>query len=551
MGNKVVINVNGLLDLSFDIGTTVYDIMLEAKKKLFKTFVGAKINNVLVDYSEKIYDNVRIDFIDYTDLQGNKMYQSGLKFILILAIKSLWGKDVSFKYSLDKGIYVQVDKKMTEDDIVVLKNKMNDIVSYNYPIKKHVVASENAIRYYLESKDFEKALNVQNIPNRYVEMYEIVHSYNYFYSSMPYSTDCLSIFDIKLVDKNAIVLLFPKVDSNGELPDFHFNPLIYNELLRYSKWSESLHNSYVSDMNEKVARGEAVSFIKMNNIFIDESLYNISKDIVRKRKNVKVILLGGPSSSGKTTSTHRLCNYLEAYGLKPIMISLDDYFKERVDTPKDKNGNYDFESIDAIDIKLFNKQLKSLLDGKEVLIPKFNFLTGEKEYNRDPLILHDDNILLIEGIHCLNDKVTEKIDRENKYKVLICPFTPLGLDQHNHLSTTDMRLIRRIVRDNRVRGRSVEVTLKFWSDVKYGEDNYIFPYTDDIDAVFNTAYAYELGVLRVFAEPLLFAVPRNSLYYDEARRLLGLLRMFYPISSEYLDNDNVLREFIGGSLYET
>ena len=291
-------------------------------------------------------------------------------------------------------------------------------------------------------------------------------------------------------------------------------------------------------------------FVKMDNIFVNDALYTIAKDISKKIKTVKLILIGGPSSSGKTTSAHRMCTYLETYGVKPIVISADDYFKERKDNPKDQDGNYDFECLEALDLGLFNKQMKELLNGKSVVIPTFNFLTGEKEYKRDPIKLEADNVLLIEGLHCLNDAMTKSIPRDAKYKVFVCPFTPLSIDRHNHLSTTDMRLIRRIVRDNRVRGYKVEDTMKSWPKVKAGEEKYIFPYTNDVDAVLNTAYAYELGVLRVFAEPLLYSVATNSPHYEEARRLLGLLRNFFPISSEYIEDDNTLREFIGGSIFE-
>ena len=242
--------------------------------------------------------------------------------------------------------------------------------------------------------------------------------------------------------------------------------------------------------------------------------------------------------------------YLKTYGVKPIVISADDYFKDRKDSPKDKNGNYDFECLEALDLELFNSQMNDLLAGKEVVLPTYNFLTGEKEYKRPPIKLESDNVLLIEGLHCLNEEMTKELPRDVKYKVFVCPFTPLGIDRHNHLSTTDMRLIRRIVRDNRVRGNTVEDTMKSWPKVKEGEEKYIFPYTDDVDAVLNTAYAYEVGVLRVFAEPLLYSVKMNSPHYEEARRLIGLLRNFFPISSEYVEDDNTLREFIGGSIYE-
>ena len=550
MGNKINVNINGLPSLSFNAGTPLYEIANDYKKVTGKSVIGAKIGNVVVDLNTKIYENTKIDFFDYLDPVGNKMYQSGLKFILILAVRSLWKKEVSFKYSLDNGIYAKVDKRLSDDDILEIKTKMQELVDYDYPIKRCITKREDAIKYYITTEEDEKQANIHNIPNRYVELFEINHSYNFFYSPMPFNTGELTVFDIRRLDSNSIVLLYPRCDSDGSLPDWEYNEKIYAELIKYNRWASNSKACYVRDLNNVIATGGIQKFIAMNDIFLDESLYSIAKDIVKKKNDVKIILLGGPSSSGKTTSTHKLCTYLETFGINPIMISADDYFKERVDSPKDETGKYDFDTIEAMDIDLFNDHLKRLLKGEEVVVPKFNFITGVKEYVRDPIKLHDNDVLLIEGIHCLNDLFTKSIKRINKYKILICPFTPLALDRHNHLSTTDMRLIRRIVRDNRMRGKTVEVALEEWKNVRKGEEKYIFPYTSDIDAVLNTAHAYEMGVLRVFAEPLLYGVQLDSKYYEEARRLLGLLRMFYPISSEYIKEDNILREFIGGSIYE-
>ena len=550
MGNKINVNINGLFVLSYDEGVHLSEVIHDYKKVTGNCVVGARVDNLIIDNDSRFFSNTRVDFFDYTDPEGNKMYQAGLKFLTILAAKLVWKCDLSFKYSLDKGIYAEVDKKITDEDVEELKFKIREIVGDDYPIKKCVTKREDAMTYYESTMESEKADNVQNIPNKYVELYEVNHTYNFFYDMMPASTSELGLFDIVRVDKNGIVLLYPRIDEGGKLPTFTFNDKIYKELLRRNKWARQMGVSYVNNINSIVSKGDIQKFIKMDNIFMDDSLYGIAKDIAKKRKNLKMILIGGPSSSGKTTSAHKLCTYLETFGVKPIVISADDYFKERCDNPKDADGNYDFECLEAIDIPLFNDHLKRLIDGEEVVIPKFDFVVGTKEYSRKPIRLEEDNILLIEGIHCLNEKLTKSIKRDYKYKIFVCPFTPLGLDRHNHLSTTDMRIVRRMVRDNRKRGRSVELTLRDWRKVKAGEDKYIFPYTDDIDAVLNTAYTYELGVLRVFAEPLLYSVGIDSEYYDEARRMLGLLRMFYPISSEHIENDNIIREFIGGSIYE-
>lgn len=550
MGNKINVNINNLFSLNEDAGVTVGELAHDYKKVTGNVVAGARIDNAIVDFDTRLNSDTRVDFFDYTDLAGNKMYQAGLKFIMIIAVRELWNKIVSFKYSIDKGIYAEFDKKLSDNDIEDLRIKMDEIISYDYPIKKCVTHRNDAIKYYLSTGEIEKAENISNIPNSFVELYEINHSYNYFYTDMPMSTGELGLFKLERIDKNAVALMYPRIDSNHKIPEYEYNDKIYNLLGKFNKWSANHDVSYAAGLNKLVSTSKIQMFVKMDNIFVNDALYTIAKDISKKIKTVKLILIGGPSSSGKTTSAHRMCTYLETYGVKPIVISADDYFKERKDNPKDQDGNYDFECLEALDLGLFNKQMKELLNGKSVVIPTFNFLTGEKEYKRDPIKLEADNVLLIEGLHCLNDAMTKSIPRDAKYKVFVCPFTPLSIDRHNHLSTTDMRLIRRIVRDNRVRGYKVEDTMKSWPKVKAGEEKYIFPYTNDVDAVLNTAYAYELGVLRVFAEPLLYSVATNSPHYEEARRLLGLLRNFFPISSEYIEDDNTLREFIGGSIFE-
>jgi len=550
MANTINININNSITLSCPTGISISDVVKEYKRITGKCVLGAKLDNIIVDMNTELDTDKTLYFLDYNDSEGNKIYQAGLKFLLILAAKHLWKKDIIFKYSLDKGIYAEIDKELDDDSIKELKEKMLEIVSYDYPMKNCITTREDAIRYYLSTGEIEKADNIHNTPNQYVILNNIKQIYNYFYGYIPESTGELKIFEIQRINKNGIILTYPRVNTGNNIPKFNFNKCIYDELKRHDDWSKRIQVTYVNELNKKVANGEIQKFIKLNNIFINDSLATVAKDVVKKNEDVKIILIGGPSSSGKTTSAYRLCTFLETFGLKPIVISADDYFKEREETPKDPDGNYDFESLKAIDLELFNAQLKKLLNGEEVIIPKFNFVTGKKEYIRKPIHLNDDNVLLIEGIHCLNETMTKSINRKNKYKIYVCPFTPLGLDRHNHLSTTDMRLIRRIVRDNRVRGRNVETTLESWKSVKDGEEKYIFPYIDDADAVINTAHTYEMGVLRVYAEPLLYSIPFHSPYYDEARRLLGLLRMFYPISSEYIENDNTLREFIGGSIYE-
>lgn len=550
MGNKINVNINNLFSINAESGVTVSELAHDYKKVTGKVIVGAKKNNVVIDFSTRITEDTQINFFDYTSVEGSKIYQAGLKFIMIIAAKELWNKDVFFRSSVDKGIFAEVDKRLSEKDVLDLKMKMKEIVGDDYEIKKCITHKNDAIKYFLSTGETEKAKNVKNVPNNFVELYSIGHTYNYFYTDMPASTGELGLFDIAKIDSRTIALMYPRIETDYHVPEYDYNESIVKEMQRYNKWANRMDVEYASKVNDLVSDSKIQKFIKMDNIFLNDSLYTISKDIAKKIKDVKMILIGGPSSSGKTTSAHKLCTYLETFGIRPIVISADDYFKERQESPKDENGKYDFECLEALDLDLFNSQMKDLLNGKSVVLPTFNFLTGEKEYKRSPIKLEDDNILLIEGLHCLNDEMTKSIKRDSKYKIFVCPLTPLSIDRHTHFSTTDMRLIRRIVRDNRVRGHKVEETLDNFEKVKEGERKYIFPFTQGIDAVLNTSYAYEIGVLRVFAEPLLYSVPLNSPHYEQAHRLLGLLHNFFPISSEYIEDDNTLREFIGGSIYE-
>lgn len=478
-----------------------------------------------------------------------KLYQAGLKFVMYVAVKELYHCDVQFAHSLDKGIYCKIiiDKNMMESDVNNIKNKMKEIVASDAEIKRKVVTVTDAYNYYMKSGQKEKADNVLHSNNKTAIVYELNGYYNYFMTSMVPSTGKLDKFDLINLGNNGLLLLFPVFETMEMMP-YNSQDMILRSFTDYNNWSDLLGVKYVADLNNIVSDSKIKEFIKKNDIIMDNQIYEMASII--KRENRKIILLGGPSSSGKTTSTRKLSQYLSAIGMNPIYLSLDDYFKERVDSPKDENGNYDFECLECIDLELFNDQLTKMLNGEEVSTPTFNFITGEKEYKGNIIKLKKNDIVLIEGLHCLNEELTKEIPANTKLKVYISPFTPLSIDRHNHLSTVDIRLLRRIVRDNRTRGYSVIDTLKSWESVRNGETKYVFPFTNQANMILNTAYVYEVGILRVYVEPLLFSVPLDSPYYNESRRLIDELQMFFPIPSEYLNDSNVLREFIGGSYFE-
>ncbi len=478
---------------------------------------------------------------------NTKIYQSGLKFMLCNAVKKLYKGEVLFHHSLDHGIYASIvaDKDITRAEIDNIKKCMHRMVENNLPFKKIVVGKKEAFDFFMKKGYSEKAQNVLNISNLTISLFELEGQYNYFYShDMPKSTGLLDKFDIYYIKDNEIVLIYPM----DNVLTFEFRKSIYESFHEYDTWVHRLGIQNVSDVNRIIAQGGALDLVKKNDITIDNNLYTIAKDIVAHDK--RIVLLAGPSSSGKTTTSKKLALYLSALGYKALSLSLDDFFVNREDTPLGSDGQPDFECLEAIDLETFNQTIAKLLAGKEVKMPKFDFITGKRFYADKGECLGKKDILVIEGLHAINPKLISHELKDLSYKVYISPLTPLTVDRHNYVSTTDNRLLRRIVRDFKTRGRTAEETLALWNNVRRGEEKYIFPYTDTVDAILNTAYIYEIGVLKIYVEPLLYSIGMDSPYYYEARRLLDHLKTFYPLPSEYVSGDNLLREFIGGSNYE-
>lgn len=472
-----------------------------------------------------------------------KEQRAGLKFLFIVAVKEVLNCEVKFCHSLDigmRGMFL-TDYKVTSVDIKNITNKMRAYIKGSYPILKLNVSSKDAMNYYDRYDEIEKSRNITTLINETVIFNELLGKYDYFYTNVISNTKEINDFKIVNLNNNDFVL----IDDVLEKRDFKNKKNIMNEFNKYNNWLNKQDINYVCDLNKIISDGKIEDFIKKNDIYIDNSIMNIAENIIKLKK--RMIFLGGPSSSGKTTSSRKLALYLNSLGKKTIKISLDDYYKELEEIKLNENGKRDFESLDAIDLNLFRLQMNDLLNGKEVVLPKYIFSQASKTFNSDSIKMDKDDILIIEGLHCLNEEVSNNILKKDKYKVYVSPFTPLTLDRHNYISTTENRLLRRIVRDNRTRGVNVEKTLAIWQDVRNGEEKYIFPHTDEADIILNTSHIYEFGILKVYVEPLLYTVKMDSPYYDMARRLLDNLKIFFPISSEYLDSDNVLREFIGKS----
>ena len=531
-------------------GITLQEIFMEHQESHKYPILIARVNNRLRELSYKLKDNCEVEFLDLTSKEGNRVHVNGLTFIMLYAVKKLYGKaaDIYAQHSLDKGIYFQSSFKLTEEKLEAIKTEMKTIIKKDMPITRLTIDRLEAIDYFKNIGDNVKADVMKYNTDNYITLYRLGNIYNYFYSLMPMSTGVLKDFDLTYVKGNGFTLRFPTTYINDKIPKYKHHQNMLNAFSEYRDWAKLIGIENSTDLNRVVSNGKINDLIKMDETLQSGRLLKISQDIFLKKNKVKIVLLAGPSSSGKTTTSRKLCMYLEAFGLHPKTIGMDDYFVDKKDTPKDEEGNYDFECLEALDLKLFDKQMADLLKGEEVKIPTYNFIVGEKEY-RNTMQLEDNDILIIEGIHALDTKILTNIPREKKFKIYISPLTELCMDNHNRISTTDNRLLRRIVRDNRTRNYSVEHTLAQWPSVRQGEELYIFPFQDESDATINSAAIYELGVLKTYVEPLLYSVQTDSKYYEDAKRLIDFLRLFLPISADRIPEDAVIREFIGGSYF--
>mgnify|MGYP003373245324 FL=1 len=528
---------------------TLEDISKDFQENYSETIIMAEVNGRPYELNYKVTDDVTVDFFDLTSPTGNRVYESGLIFVLEKACLNMLNSEIEVKYSIDKGIYIKTYKKITKEDLDKVSREMKEIVKRNLPIQKNSVNRLEAIEYYKSTKSYDKVNVLKYSVNTNVNLYRLMDIYNYFFSYLPVSTGALKEFKLTYIDQNSFVLRYPNIYYLNKIPVYKHHDKLFNEFKKYDEWSEKLGIENVSSLNNKVTKGNVDDIVLLSENIQNNSLFKIAETIYNNKK-LKLILLAGPSSSGKTTTSKKLELFLKGFGLNPIAISIDNYFVDRDKTPRLPDGSYDFESLNAINVELFNRNLKDLLDGKEVTLPVYNFITGKSELSDESIKLGEKEILIVEGLHALNEELTYSIDKKNKYKIYLCPLTVLSLDNHNRIRTTDNRLLRRIVRDNRTRGYSASDTLSTWSKVREGEEKYVFPFQDEADVIFNTSLIYELGVLKTYAEPLLYSVEENDPMYKEAVRLLNLLKNILPISNDYIPVDSIVREFIGGGYFK-
>ena len=531
-----------------DSGIILENIAKEIDSKYNGYITLANIDNKLRELSYEIKKDCNIKFLDTTNADGSRVYFRTMSFVFIMACNEIFNEPkVTIEHSLSKGLYceVHINRKLKEIDIENIKNKMNDIIKKNYKIEKISTTKSEAIKIFEDYGMHEKSELLSYKEYDDVKIYKCNNSINHFYGHMLPSTGYIKVFDLKQY-KNGVILLGPSEFDKTKPTTYEVQPKLANIYKEAEDWSNVIGIDKVTTLNRIIENNEYGEIIRIVEALHEKKLSQIA-DIIKANKK-RVILIAAPSSSGKTSFANRLCIHLKVNGLNPVSVSLDDYFLNREDTPLDEFGNYDFESIYAIDLDRFNKDLKSLLEGKETSLPKFNFKTGKREDNHRILKISENQPIILEGIHGLNPLLTSSISDEDKFKIYISALTQINLDDHNRIPTTDLRLIRRMVRDYNFRGYSAKHTLMNWESVRRGEKKNIFPYQEEADVIFNSACVYELSVLKKYAKPLLEDIKRDDESYIEANRLLKLLQYFVELEdTSDIPPTSILREFIGGS----
>jgi uridine kinase len=531
---------------------TLYRILKRVYKNDYFKYLGAKVNNKLKGLCSKDFkENDRIEFIDITNPDGHRIYVRTLSLIYVKACKEIYNDiDVSINHSLNKGLYTELQYKhlVTKKHLDAIKNKMQEIIDAKKNITTYFLSVDKAREIFSAQGMMDKVEMLKFWNKDTIRVYELDGYYDTFYGYVAPNTGFVNKFDLRLFYPG-IILNYPTREYNFELPEYIEQKKLSKVFKEAEDWGEIMDVAYVGALNKKIVNNEIYDMIRINEALHEKKIAYIADEITSD-KNIKIVLIAGPSSSGKTTLAQRLSIQLRVNGKKTYAVSLDDYFVDRHLTPKNEKGEYDFETIKALDLDLFNEQLIDLMAGEEVQIPVYNFKEGSREYTREPVRLTNDHIIIIEGIHGLNDELTANIPQVNKFKVYISALTQLNIDRHNRISTSDLRLLRRIVRDYTHRGNNAIKTMELWDNVIKGTEKYIFPYQENADAIFNSALVYELCVLKKYAEPIIMEIDEDSCFYSERQRLLKFLSYFLPIEDESaIPNTSILREFIGESCF--
>lgn len=535
-------------------GTRLSELAKQVERKYIHDIILAVRDGNLCELHKTIDEDCEVEFLTLADKDGNRTYIRGMFFMMIRAIYTVFGKDkinkVRIEHAIGNGYYGEIDgtAEITAEAAREIKKEMRRLVSEKVVFHKRSITTAEACEMFRRHKmyDKEKLFRFRRVSK--TNIYNLGGFEDYFYGYMPESTEILRYFDF-FPYKDGFILLLPEIKQPNYVPGFVQREKLFTTFQESNLWCKRMGIETVGDLNEVIANGGFNDIVLIQEALQEKKIAELAEEIY-KRGDVKFVMIAGPSSSGKTTFSHRLAIQLRAVGLRPHPIAVDDYFVDREKTPLDEDGNYNFECLDAIDVAQFNADMAALLRGEEVELPTFNFKTGKREYKGNVKKLGKEDILVIEGIHGLNDLLSHSLPRRNKFKVYISALTQLNIDEHNRIPTTDGRLIRRIVRDARTRGSSAERTIMMWPSVRKGEQDNIFPYQEDCDVMFNSALLYELAVLKQYAEPLLFSVPADSPAYIEAKRLLKFLDYFLGAGSDDIPKNSIVREFVGGSCFK-
>jgi len=533
-------------------GVTIEQLYLERKANLPYTVLAAKVNNKYEDLDTELKEDCRVEFLDMRNQAANLIYQYSLSLIYIKAVYDVMGKvGVWIDNSLDKGLYTEIRSKepITLKQVRAIERRMRKLVDSDIPFVKEIVSRDEGMRI-MEEEGLEEKKRILNesLNIKKVKFYSLDGCRDFFYGLMVPSTGYIQYFQL-LKYRHGVLLRFPHTSKPDVIPEHRDETMLYQAFGEQKKWDKLLGVTYVPDLNEKINNGGFLEMVQLSEALQEKKIAQIA-DMIKKQKK-RIILIAGPSSSGKTTFAHRLCIQLKVNGLDPLYMGTDDYFVEREQTPLDENGEMDYENLDALDIGLFNSNMNDLLAGKEVDMPTFDFMTGHKVYGKRKTSVRAGQPVVIEGIHGLNSKLTEQIPDEEKFKIYISPLTQLNIDMHNRVPTTDERMLRRMVRDYQFRGHSAQDTIAAWPKVRAGEDKNIFPFSDEADVLFNSYHDYEISVLKKYAEPLLKAIKPEEPEYAEAVRMLKFLRFFQTVDDDSaIVNNSIMREFIGGSVFD-
>ena len=538
-------------ELTIEKGTSLEEIYKSMQNDFPYTVLAAKVNNKIEDLTYRIHRDCKVEFLDVRTQVANLIYQRSLSLIYLKAIEDVFGYvEVDIENAINKGLYTEIktSQTITSKDIKKIQNRMEELVSQDIPLVKEELTKDEAVEYFLKTGCSDKlALLGENHHAKKVPVYSLDGYRDFFYGLMVPSTGYIKYFQL-MKYRRGVLLRFPHPSNPTEIPEFIDEKVLYKTFGEQSRWGKLMGINYVSDLNKQIQEGKAKELIQISEALHDRKIIEIADMITKQKK--RIVLIAGPSSSGKTTFAQRLCIQLRVNGLSPLYMGTDDYFVEREETPVDQFGEKNYEDLEAVDVRLFNQNMNDLLAGKEVDLPKFNFMTGHKEFGLRKTAIRANQPVVIEGIHALNEALTPYIPAEEKFKIYISPLTQLNIDSHNRIVTTDHRMLRRMVRDFKYRGHSAQNTINSWPKVRSGEDKNIFPFSNEADVMFNSVHLYEICVLKKYAEPLLEAITRDEPEYSEAVRMLNFLRFFKTIEDDsIIANNSILREFIGGSIF--